>query len=337
MKKTLGVLALIFTFTFEVYSGCGVWRRDAKILADPQGHGLLSKTPIVSTVDDLAGEHAPRHLSIGSNFSGRIEGESDLVEVDAFIVEYKSESNDQDFHIVLRSKTSDKEIVSEIPDPTCPDIAQFPDLVDRYRALREWFVGHVGKPAVDQMKTLDTPIPVKVVGAAFWDAPHGATGASAEGREIHPITDFIVQGGSVFEHRTETTSTLAPPPTEPSPSPIPIGGTMNNVATFPVNEVLSMIVLGALLGMAGQVIRIVVGLKKAKEAAAAPGAPAFRFDNQQMLVSLMIALIVGGIAGVLASVNSLSNLASIDKATVFAFIAAGYAGTDLIEGFVLNK
>ena len=78
-------------------------------------------------------------------------------------------------------------------------------------------------------------------------------------------------------------------------------------------------------------------LMKAKEAAAAPGAQAFKVDNQQMLVSLMIALIVGGIAGVLASVNSLSNLASIDKATVFAFIAAGYAGTDLIEEFVLSK
>ena len=89
--------------------------------------------------------------------------------------------------------------------------------------------------------------------------------------------------------------------------------------------------------MGGQVLRLGVGLEKAKDAALSPGAQPFKVDNRQMLLSLLIALIVRGIAGVLVSGNSVNNLASIDKATVFAFIAAGYAGTDLIEGFAQSK
>jgi hypothetical protein len=87
--------------------------------------------------------------------------------------------------------------------------------------------------------------------------------------------------------------------------------------------------------MAGQVIRVLVGIKKDKADAVAKGVP-FVFNNHEMLFSLLIAVIVGGIAGVLAGVNSMGNLNSIDKSTVFAFIAAGYAGTDLIEGFAVH-
>lgn len=55
-----------------------------------------------------------------------------------------------------------------------------------------------------------------------------------------------------------------------------------------------------------------------------------------MLITLMIALIVEGIGGVLAAVNSVGKINIFDKSTIIAFIAAGYVGTDLIEGFVIH-
>ena len=108
---------------------------------------------------------------------------------------------------------------------------------------------------------------------------------------------------------------------------------MNNTSS--PQQYLYFILLGSILGMAGQVIRILVGIKKAKTDAKSSNQE-FSFDSKQMLITLMIALIVGGIAGVLVAVNSVGKINSIDKSTIIAFIAAGYAGTDLIEGFVIH-
>ena len=51
-----------------------------------------------------------------------------------------------------------------------------------------------------------------------------------------------------------------------------------------------------------------------------------------MAFSLIIAFAIGGVAGVLAAVTS-DNI-QFTKSTIIAFITAGYAGTDFIEGFI---
>lgn len=103
-----------------------------------------------------------------------------------------------------------------------------------------------------------------------------------------------------------------------------------------INEVLSLVTFGAIGGMLGQGLRVVVGLKKAQEQAAANGL-SFQddvFDSRRLWSSLLIGAIAGGIG-----VFTLTTLPTFkDEAEAankfFALVGIGYAGTDFIEGFI---
>jgi hypothetical protein len=108
---------------------------------------------------------------------------------------------------------------------------------------------------------------------------------------------------------------------------------------------LGYILLGGLLGAIGQGIRVVVGLKKqmdesSKSSDGSDGAQSKKdwqqwFDPQQLLVSLAIAFVVGGIAGTLASLQSFGQ--DVTKEYMISIITVGYAGTDFVEGFMKTK
>ena len=92
------------------------------------------------------------------------------------------------------------------------------------------------------------------------------------------------------------------------------------------------LVLGGILGMIGQGIRVVVGLKKVHDqAAAAQKAFGEIFQGSVLGISLLI----GFLAGALAMIGIAENLteAKPSKELILTLIAAGYAGTDFIEGF----
>lgn len=88
--------------------------------------------------------------------------------------------------------------------------------------------------------------------------------------------------------------------------------------------------------MAGQILRIVVGLKKMNDEAAKKQISA---KSLFMPSSLVISLFIGFLAGVLAII-SLSSFKSDffndqnAKQVMMAIMTAGYAGTDFIEGFI---
>lgn len=113
---------------------------------------------------------------------------------------------------------------------------------------------------------------------------------------------------------------------------------------------LTKLLVGGLLGLVGQGIRVIVGLKKLHEEAeaaataaappvgttAAVPAPAAtravfnqKFDVRQIWLSLFIGFIAGCLAGV-ATEDLIPPKAQL------GVIAAGYAGTDFIEG-ILKK
>lgn len=103
-------------------------------------------------------------------------------------------------------------------------------------------------------------------------------------------------------------------------------------ATTPM-DFLIIILLGAILGMVGQGIRVVVGIKKIGDEAVRTGVDQKDLiKTQQIVLSLFIAFAIGSIAGVLAAVGSTD--LTFTKTTIISFIAAGYAGTDFIEGFM---
>lgn len=97
--------------------------------------------------------------------------------------------------------------------------------------------------------------------------------------------------------------------------------------------VLANLLLAAFLGIVGQLIRIVAGLKKESDQAKAANQPfGDRFSASRLWVSLGISLAVGAIAGVLSAlqVNDIVN----DKGAMLALISAGYSGSDFIEAFM---
>src|SRR5690606_20794039 len=95
-------------------------------------------------------------------------------------------------------------------------------------------------------------------------------------------------------------------------------------AQFIVMNVLA----GGLLGLLGQGVRVIAGLKKASE----DNKLADVFVANKLLVSLLIGFVSGGWA--MLSMAGREAVALGGGNAGFAIVAAGYAGTDFIEAFM---
>lgn len=96
-----------------------------------------------------------------------------------------------------------------------------------------------------------------------------------------------------------------------------------------ISETLLFLLLGALLGLAGQILRAVVGIKKAQEEAA--GRPAKEWFNGK---ELGFSLLVGAVAGLLAAVTQYEPDIAVNRDLMMGMLAAGYAGADFITGLM---
>lgn len=110
-----------------------------------------------------------------------------------------------------------------------------------------------------------------------------------------------------------------------------------SLSSTPVNsktgpsDVLCFLLIGTLLGAAGQIARATVGLKKEMDAAAI-ATPKKNWDEWFDARQLLVSILLGAVAGLLASVAMMG--ADIDKKFLLGCITAGYAGSDFIEGFM---
>jgi hypothetical protein len=99
-------------------------------------------------------------------------------------------------------------------------------------------------------------------------------------------------------------------------------------------EMMTTLLLGGLMGLLGQGARTVVGLKGMSEDAKDLGvSPNDLFQAARILTSLMIGFLVGLAAALIFMGSSGNNL---DWHQLLAFAAAGYTGTDFLEGFISN-
>lgn len=97
---------------------------------------------------------------------------------------------------------------------------------------------------------------------------------------------------------------------------------------------IMQLLLGGLLRVLGQGIRVVPGLKKVNDQALAEGKP---FGDVFNMGTLLISLLIGFTAGALAIIASPPDAgagATMDRLMILTLLAAGYAGTDFIEAFV---
>lgn len=93
------------------------------------------------------------------------------------------------------------------------------------------------------------------------------------------------------------------------------------------NDLISLILVGGLLGVLGQGIRMTIGLKKHSDLnAQSLDGEANPIDGTR----LMIGIFLGFIAGALYLMVNGGDLKN--REFIFTVIAAGYAGTDFIEG-----
>lgn len=121
-------------------------------------------------------------------------------------------------------------------------------------------------------------------------------------------------------------------------------------------DVLINLTLGGLLGVVGQGIRVIIGLKKLQEEAktvadaipppvavvppgASPSLPISSkavynqlFDSRKLWLSLFIGFIAGCLASLVQNEGDKTDNAAFSNEVVLGIIAAGYAGTDFIEG-----
>lgn len=93
------------------------------------------------------------------------------------------------------------------------------------------------------------------------------------------------------------------------------------------------LLLGGILGMVGQGSRVVIGLKKLNDEAQDKGK---EFGELFQTSTLLLSLLIGFIAGTLAilAVSFDDSSMKLNKQIILTLIAAGYAGTDFIEGFM---
>jgi hypothetical protein len=98
--------------------------------------------------------------------------------------------------------------------------------------------------------------------------------------------------------------------------------------------VLGLLVLGGLMGMVGQGVRAIAGLKKMNDDAQSSGASsADLFVASRLIVSLLIGFIAGIIAALSLGLDKLMQIDANNFQLLLGIAAAGYSGTDLIESF----
>lgn len=97
-----------------------------------------------------------------------------------------------------------------------------------------------------------------------------------------------------------------------------------------IYEVATFLLVGAFLGMVGQMARVIVGLKKLKDKT-----PSENFWEEFNSKQLIISILIGGVAGTLAAITLLEE--EVGKQTLLTLIVVGYAGADFIEGFIQRQ
>ena len=104
--------------------------------------------------------------------------------------------------------------------------------------------------------------------------------------------------------------------------------------TSSLTEWILLIILGGLAGALGQSARVLVGIKKLDDQVAV-----LEGKSHEDLLSvsrLIISIVIGFVAGALAALTTKHDQATLTSDQILAFMAAGYAGADFIEGAMMR-
>jgi hypothetical protein len=319
MKKTIIIIlfqCMAYSISAQVH--CGTERWDVKTLSDADTININFNQIVPSSVHEQVLLTPPSKIKD----IPRRDDESVIYQIKCRILTFKKEGGkdgDKDIHIVIEDPETHETMIAELPDPICDGI-QGTSRVAQFAELNQWFSDNIGEP-ITKFKDLKDPPTVVITGTGFFDFNHGQKGRAINGREIHPVLSIEYAEADPPEPVITRPNTIINPKS-----------TNMETSTSPLN-MLIIILLGAILGAAGQGIRVIVGLKKVYDEANKQNVAAKSLlEYKQVALSLFIGFAVGAISGVLAAVTNMDM--QITKSVIIAFIAAGYAGTDFIEGFM---
>lgn len=102
------------------------------------------------------------------------------------------------------------------------------------------------------------------------------------------------------------------------------------MTSMTIEQWLLLMAFGSIVGIFGQFLRVIAGLKKlSDEASATQTTIADNFDSGRFYRSILI----GSVAGFVAAFSTISNLSEISHEVVLGIMAAGYVGADFVEAF----
>lgn len=184
-----GFVIGLFAWTFQTPvcgTHCGTERWAVKTVTDSDAH-LIDTVTIWSSVMELRGYTKPDILPENRRISPL---EFRIFKVHAWAIGCKSEA-DSDFHVVIADSVKKTlTMIAESPDTNCalvcgstfrPLIASARRAVAKYLRCKRIY------------RKFAKPMPLTVMGVAFFDKIHGQTGVAPNGIELHPIT--VLQPG----------------------------------------------------------------------------------------------------------------------------------------------
>ena len=101
-----------------------------------------------------------------------------------------------------------------------------------------------------------------------------------------------------------------------------------------ITEFLSALVLGGILGMVGQGMRVIVGMKKIYESLGTGEQFGTKMDWSRLSISLVIGFITGAFGMILKIDYDMVSTMVMTKDFMLSIIAIGYMGVDFIEGMM---
>lgn len=94
---------------------------------------------------------------------------------------------------------------------------------------------------------------------------------------------------------------------------------------------ITYLVLAFGVGVSGQLVRVAVGFKKMHDKNLVLGEKTM-FDHKKFWTSIVL----GAMAGLITAIARWKGNSQIDPEFIFTLMAAGYAGSDIIEGLIEN-
>jgi len=162
-------------------------RWGVKTGADPEAGDVRVNSPVQTTVDELTRLERPEGMpKRGPRANDRFPPvETTVYTVDAEIMRYKIETDDQDYHVVIRDYNGNprRTMVVELADPTV--VSRRSPFRDSMAAVRAKFNERF-KVTTKWKKNRARAL---ITGVGFFDFRHGQIGLAPNGIELHPVLD----------------------------------------------------------------------------------------------------------------------------------------------------